>query len=279
MAKLLYAGRSEKGPQEQKNEDYIQMADIDSEQTVHFAIVADGTANEAQTKITPAALVAGESLRFLQRAYESHREWFLKDPEYFLKESFQLVNRMIGGMQIANEAAYGSTGVSATAVIFFDETNAIAFAHIGNTRLYRFRVIPRLDTNGKPVYGKDGLLIAEIDQRQLTKDHTEAQELVRRGKMDPMQYYASPERFSLTRALGVLAEPEIDTSGGKIKDGDILMLTSDGAHYALTPDNFNYIMLTSGNPDRAVEMIMDGIKTTGYPDDASSIVMYAVPTT
>lgn len=252
----VYAGRSNVGTNSPKNEDYIKVTELDKENDILFAMVADGTANKDESRITPAAMVCEETLRVLRRTYREQPEWFMENPQFFLNEAFQTANRILGSMQIANEMVYGSAGASATACLLFDD-GRMAIAHAGNTRLYRIR--PKVD----------GLVL-----RQATRDHTEAQEKVDTGEMKPADYYFAPERFILTNGLGNLADPEITVSGGKVVKGDILLLTSDGVHYTLTPDNIVDIIQAAGRPDAAVDALLEAIKSISYPDDASAIIIF-----
>lgn len=63
---------------------------------------------------------------------------------------------------------------------------------------------------------------------QATRDHTEAQELVDRGTLTPEEAQSWPRRNVVTRAIGVFDEPELEMVQGRIEDGDIFVICSDG---------------------------------------------------
>ncbi len=63
---------------------------------------------------------------------------------------------------------------------------------------------------------------------QISRDHTEVQELVERGVMTAAEARLSPRRHVITRAIGVHDVPELDLDSGEIEDGDVFILCSDG---------------------------------------------------
>lgn len=63
---------------------------------------------------------------------------------------------------------------------------------------------------------------------QLSRDHTEVQDLVDKGLLSPDEARRSPRRHVITRAIGVHDMPELDLDTGELEDGDIFVLCSDG---------------------------------------------------
>jgi protein phosphatase len=63
---------------------------------------------------------------------------------------------------------------------------------------------------------------------QISRDHTEVQDLVERGVMTAAEARLSPRRHVITRAIGVHDVPELDLDSGEIEDGDVFVLCSDG---------------------------------------------------
>ena len=92
----------------------------------------------------------------------------------------------------------------ATLVIFGD---AFACVWSGDSRIYRVR---------------HGLI------EQVTRDHTEAQELVDRGTLTAEEAKTWPRRNVVTRAIGVFDEPELEMVQGRLEDGDVFVICSDG---------------------------------------------------
>lgn len=63
---------------------------------------------------------------------------------------------------------------------------------------------------------------------QISRDHTEAQELVDRGTITAEEAKTWPRKNVITRAIGVFDTPELEMVQGRIEDGDIFVLCSDG---------------------------------------------------
>jgi protein phosphatase len=64
--------------------------------------------------------------------------------------------------------------------------------------------------------------------RQLTRDHSETQDLLDRGVLDPHEAKTWPRRSVLTRALGATEQPLLDLVSGPLEPGDAFLLCSDG---------------------------------------------------
>lgn len=63
---------------------------------------------------------------------------------------------------------------------------------------------------------------------QVSRDHTEVQDMVHRGLLTPDEARRSPRRHVITHAIGVHERPELDLENGEIADGDAFVLCSDG---------------------------------------------------
>jgi len=99
-------------------------------------------------------------------------------PESGLAELTREANHRIHQMATSDPDRAGMGTTLTAAYVGNDE---VAFAHVGDSRAYRFR---------------DGKL------EQLTNDHSLVGELVRRGKLTEEQAEEHPQRSVITRALG-----------------------------------------------------------------------------
>lgn len=63
---------------------------------------------------------------------------------------------------------------------------------------------------------------------QISRDHTEVQDMVERGVLTPAEAKNSPRRHVITRAIGVHDLPELDLDTGEIESEDVFVLCSDG---------------------------------------------------
>jgi protein phosphatase len=63
---------------------------------------------------------------------------------------------------------------------------------------------------------------------QLSRDHTEVQELLSQGVITPNEARTWPGRNVITRAIGVFDKPELEVRSGPLQSGDSFVICSDG---------------------------------------------------
>jgi protein phosphatase len=96
-------------------------------------------------------------------------------------------------------------GTTLVTLLFYD--NRLTIAHVGDSRLYRYR------------HG---------EFEQVTSDHSLIQELIDRGYYTREQARKSANRNIVTRALGIAPGVEYDIQEEVAVPGDIFLLCSDG---------------------------------------------------
>jgi protein phosphatase len=63
---------------------------------------------------------------------------------------------------------------------------------------------------------------------QITRDHTEAEELIAEGLLSGEEALRWPRRNVVTQAIGVFEKPEFEIRRGELLPGDVIVLCSDG---------------------------------------------------
>jgi PPM family protein phosphatase len=106
-----------------------------------------------------------------------------------------------------SQSDHAMTGMGTTLTAAYVDGGDVAFVHVGDSRAYLLR---------------DGELT------RLTRDHTLVDELVRRGKLTEEEAAEHPQRSIITRALGPEPDVEVDTFTQPARDGDVVLLCSDG---------------------------------------------------
>lgn len=244
--KYLYGANSDIGNSRKLQEDYIFCKEYGDDL---LTIVADGSGTQ-DDRLQPAVLCVNSIISSIDRAKESNL--FEQNISYFIKNAMLEANNALGILKIANEEIYFGYAASCS-LLYLTSDGKMYYAHAGNTRIYLMR---------------GGNLI------QLTEDHTVAQEKLDDGKINNEQYYITTDRLSLTNGLGLSAEPVIYVNEGRIKDNDIILMTSDGVHYAIRPEFITSIVLESENPISAAENLVKSSKDiVQYPDNISAIVI------
>jgi protein phosphatase len=127
----------------------------------------------------------------------------------------------------------------------------VAFAHVGDSRAYRFR---------------DGKL------EQLTNDHSLVGELVRRGKLTPQQAEEHPQRSVITRALGPEASVQVDSFSVGAQPGDVFLLCSDGLTSMVTVETMEGILREADSLDAAGRRLIDEANEAGGRDNITVVL-------
>ncbi|TIV95333.1 MAG: serine/threonine-protein phosphatase [Mesorhizobium sp.] len=109
---------------------------------------------------------------------------------------------------------------------------------------------------------------------QISRDHTEVQELLDRGMISAEEALTWPRRNVITHAVGVSDELEIDFQQGELMPGDVFVLSTDGltAHVS---DAEIEAAVKSGPLQVACEKLLETVLARGGTDNVT-IVMVSV---
>jgi protein phosphatase len=201
-----------------------------------LAVVADGmgghAAGEVASKITvdtiSAQLVPSFSLWPFGR---SQRERNL------ILSSIRSANRAVRDAA-SNDGAL--RGMGTTVVVLWIRGRSAHIAHVGDSRLYRFR---------------RGALV------QLTRDHSWPSE---DGSM----------RNVLTRAVGAEIDVEIDYRLIETEPGDVFLLCSDGLTRTVDDALIIRTLREAKNGDEASERLIELARQSGAPDNVTVVLTY-----
>lgn len=185
------SGRTETGLRSQNEDRYLI---LDTE-TVHAVAVSDGMGGHRAGETASATAV--ETLS--KELSAGGGEW-----ERALSGAFRKANTAVHTLAQSDDSMYGM-GCTLVAAIY-DETHFVA-ANVGDSRLYHF----------------DG-----SKMRQITHDHSFVAELVRRGIITEEEAKTHPRRNLITRAIGTESRVACDIFPCEWKQGDMLLLCSDG---------------------------------------------------
>jgi PPM family protein phosphatase len=100
-----------------------------------------------------------------------------------------------------------TAGMGSTVTAALVDGDRVVLGHVGDSRAYLLR---------------DGSL------QQLSHDHSLVAELERAGRLTREEAAVHPQRSVITRALGAGPELDVDTSVVQLRDGDVVLLCSDG---------------------------------------------------
>lgn len=168
------------------------------------------------------------------------------------------VSALRAAVMAANDAVHaaaaddrGLAGMGATVVAASVCADALVFASVGDSRLYRYR---------------QGVL------EQLTHDHTMLQELVDGGMITAEQAQRAPFRGMLTRALGVEPEVLVDVRQVGIEPGDMVLMCSDGLTDMVEPEVIAATLAIDGEVDDRVAALVSLANAGGGRDNVTVVL-------
>lgn len=249
---IIYAGRSNVGFKQKVNEDFIVCNDKSFGDDLFFIGVADGSGAK-DSLFRPASVAISQVENILKRFYKENKSLLVNNIRLFLKQAVYVANDVLVAFKIGDEEDRMQFASTLTCAMI-QKNGILTYAHTGNTRLYLVR-------NGKVI--------------QMTKDQTEGQKLVDQGTISETEYYTAYERLRLYSGLGMYVNPEVETKEFKLKKNDVVIISSDGIHYAYRSDYFYQILMETKTMDDAADrMIQDAIDLHLYPDNLSVVVAW-----
>lgn len=127
----------------------------------------------------------------------------------------------------------------------------LALVHVGDSRAYLLR---------------DGRLT------RLTHDHTLVRSMVEAGELTEAEAASHPRRSVLLRAVGPGDDVEPDLAQHTVREGDRLLLATDGLHGVVAADQVAEVLRDAETPTEAVAQLLGLAHTAGAPDNIAVAV-------
>lgn len=208
--------------------------------------VASGIAVRTLLELVPAACS-----REVRNATDP--ETSLMRQTIILRDAIARANRVIHQTAKMQPQCEGM-GTTIVACLFYD--NRVSIAHVGDSRLYRFR---------------------RNRFEQLTMDHSLLQELVDRGFYSQEEAARSTNRNYVTRALGVDSMVQVEVQELDVQEGDIFLLCSDGLPDMVEDEDIHLTISTfSANLQMAGQQLIQLSNDHGGKDNVSVILTQVV---
>jgi len=161
-----------------------------------------------------------------------------------------------GGRIAARAAAIPGAVIGATVVALAIRGTGWGCLWAGDSRAYRLR---------------DGRL------EQLTRDHTEANDLHDAGVISAEEARTWPRANVVTRAVGVEAAVALDRATGRLAPGDVFLLCSDGLMKHVPDDEIAAMLAATGatDPEGTAEALLARTLERGARDNVTVVVVAA----
>ncbi len=240
---------SDVGLVRETNEDAIGVLTLDSDSVqpgvIRAAIaVADGMGGHSFGEV--ASRIAVESVLKSLRPGVSPEASI----DVVVGQAVSQANRDVRAATMRLESGSDAMGTTVTVAAVLDD--AVTVGHVGDTRVYLLR----------------GRIID-----QLTKDHTWVADQVREGQLRPEEARYHRDRHYLTRSLGAADIVEVDIiSCEALRDGDVLVLCSDGLTGHITDHEILASVHATDTPQRAAEAMVSLAKQRGGTDNVSVVI-------
>ena len=177
------------------NQDYVFCEENAIGSFPNLFLVADGMGGH-KAGDTASRMCVEEIVRQIKRAER-------KTPVGIMEQAIESANRMIYERSTEDEALAGM-GTTIVGTTIRDHTAYIV--NVGDSRLYQMR---------------DSL-------QQITVDHSLVEEMVQSGEIQKDEMRTHPNKNIITRALGTDVTVRPDCFEIEVKEGDVLLLCSDG---------------------------------------------------
>lgn len=153
--------------------------------------------------------------------------------------------------RIFEEAESRSQQMGSTVVGLYLQGARFAVLWVGDSRAYLLR--------GDQLY-------------QLSRDHTQVQEMIDRGLLSEDDARGHPMSHVLARAVGVRETVEVDVVEDEIEPGDIFLLCSDGLSGPVSAEVIA-ATLTGQDPTTATRRLIEATLAHGAPDNVTIVTV------
>lgn len=236
---MKYYAMTDVGRRREVNQDYVYATDQPVGPFPNLLVVADGMgghkAGDFASKFT---------VEVVRRELEASRKG---KPETILKRIIQTANEELieAASQDVKLEGMGTTLVAATVI-----GNTLHFANIGDSRLY----------------------LIDDNIRQLSKDHSLVEEMVRLGGIKAEDARNHPDKNIITRAMGVKTEAEADFYEFRIKRGDVILMCTDGLSNMVEDEDMFGLVKGARDIVEAVQMLIDRANSNGGRDNIGVVL-------
>lgn len=224
------------------NQDYVFVSDLPVGKLPNLFIVADGMGGHK----------AGEfASRFTVEVVKDELAKSTEEgPEAMIRQAITSANQRLleTAKQDSKLEGMGTTLVVATVI-----ERTLYFANVGDSRLY----------------------LLNNDIKQVSKDHSLVQEMVRLGGIKQEDAKNHPDKNIITRAIGAKEQVEVDFYEYRLKKGDIVLMCTDGLSNMVEDTEILHIVKGSRDIVEAVEGLINKANENGGKDNIGIVAVDA----
>jgi protein phosphatase len=243
LKKMAY-GVTDVGRERQVNEDYFLIRP-----EKHLYIVADGMGGHNAGDVASKEATNIADIYLTEKILEKVRGNNRRIRETIIK-SLLHAHRKILDMADQNEK-YEGMGCTIVAALILD--NCLHLCHVGDARAY--------------LSNDNGITL-------LTRDHSYVMELVQKGKLTIEEARVSPLKNKLNQAIGASKNINPDYKHCELKEGDKILLCSDGLWDMLSDDEMQAVMKQNKPLHSICKALIKKANDAGGHDNITAIVIH-----
>lgn len=241
---MKFFGKTDIGVMRHSNQDDFKVFELHDGNV--FAVVCDGMGGANAGNVASAKAVEVIT-SFFERSYRSGLD--SRGITALLQSAVLSANIEIFDLAKTNSEL---EGMGTTVVAAFVSKEFIVISHVGDSRAY----------------------IINNDVTQLTRDHSVVQSLIESGKLTQDEARVHPRRNVITRALGIEPDVLVDSDEYILKDGECLILCSDGLSNFVNDEDLKTAF--ENNPLEQLSEILVEIANKNGGGDNITVVTVAI---
>lgn len=228
------------GKKRQLNQDFVFTSELPLGKLPNLFVVADGMgghkAGDFASKYTVETIV--------EEVVKAREE----EPVEIMRNAIRLANDFIRrkARDDVNMVGMGTTVVAATY-----KDSVLYVANVGDSRLY----------------------VANKEIKQITKDHSLVEEMIRMGSLNREDARTHPDKNIITRAVGAADYINVDFFEVDLHDGDIVLMCSDGLTNMIEDKEIHRILMKNDSLEKKAKELVDTANYNGGNDNIAVVLM------
>lgn len=239
---MVYYAKTDKGRKRRLNQDYVFATGESIGSLPDLFLLADGMGGHK----------AGDyASRF---AVEELQKYVAQAPSdtpavQLIQEGISSVNKSLYELSMGDE---NLNGMGTTLVTAFIDGNSLTVSNIGDSRAY---------------------IIHGNTIKQITRDHSYVEEMIRRGFMRRGSKDYLDSRNIITRAVGIEPTVSADFFEVELTEGDYILMCSDGLTNMVDNESIRNIIRERSSVQEKVQALIDMANINGGKDNIGIILV------
>ena len=236
-------GLTDVGRRRTTNQDFVYISETPVGNLPNLFVVADGMGGHNAGDLASRYAVE----QFLKSVKENPEE----NPVSIMEEAAEAANWETYQKAGTDPALFGMGTTLVTASVC---EHTLYVGNIGDSRLYLIG---------------DGI-------RQITRDHSLVEEMVRMGEITADQARVHPDKNIITRAIGVRGRARVDFFEEELRREDIILMCSDGLTNMVTDEEIQGIVKESRDLEDAARKLVAQANESGGRDNIAVVLVKPV---